>query len=362
MKNILFALGHPAHYHLYKNVIKELSDKSFNITVVISDKDILKKLLDQQKIKYFVIAEKKANETIFEKFFKLIKSSIQLNTLVKLYKPDLMVGCLTQIGIVGWINNIPTLFNAEDDINYTYLQALITYPFIKHIVSPFPTKVSIFDYKKIGYDGYQKLAYLHPKRFAPDKNKIAIKDKRYFIIRLSKLNAYHDINVSGLSDDIVFKIINLLKTKGEVLITSERAVPEEFKDCIFIGNPQDMHHNLAFADLYIGDSQSMAVEAALLGTPGIRFNKFADKISIINELQKKYQLTTSINSSEPDKLLAVINDLLHQNDVKEVYTARAQIMLKEKIDVTAFFVWLIESYPSSFMELKRNNNIQNQFK
>ena len=35
-------------------------------------------------------------------------------------------------------------------------------------------------------------------------------------------------------------------------------------------DPSDMHHALAFASLYIGDTQTMAAEAAVLGTPSIR--------------------------------------------------------------------------------------------
>ena len=45
--------------------------------------------------------------------------------------------------------------------------------------------------------------------------------------------------------------------------------------------------------MYIGDSQSMAIEAALLGTPGIRFNDFNNKIGHLNELKNVYKLSTS---------------------------------------------------------------------
>ena len=36
-----FYLGHPAHFHLFKNVIKSLSSKGHEIAVLIKKKDIL---------------------------------------------------------------------------------------------------------------------------------------------------------------------------------------------------------------------------------------------------------------------------------------------------------------------------------
>lgn len=362
MKNFLFALGHPAHFHLYKNTISELIKREHSVSIVISDKDILKNLLDNHRLKYFVIAEKKNKEGVIKKLFKLISSSFELNRIVRKLKPDLIIGCLTQIGIIGWWNKIPTIFNAEDDIDYTYLQAILVYPFIKHIVMPIPTNVSIFKKKKIGYDGYQKLSYLHPNWFVSDYKKIEYPENVFFILRVAKLKAYHDLNITGLSDEIILKIISVLKDRGRILITSERSLPRDVEKYIYKGKIEDIHHYLAFADMYIGDSQSMAVEAAILGTPGIRFNKFAGKISILEELEKKYELTTSIDSSEPEKLFKTIETMLNSNNLKQDYSNRRDKMLNEKIDVTKFFIWLIENYPKSILEMKNNPPIQYQIK
>ena len=42
----------------------------------------------------------------------------------------------------------------------------------------------------------------------------------------------------------------------------------------------------------------MAVEAAMLGTPSLRFNDFAGKIGVLEELEHKYELTFAIPPSE----------------------------------------------------------------
>jgi len=42
-----------------------------------------------------------------------------------------------------------------------------------------------------------------------------------------------------------------------------------------------MHHVMAFASLYIGDSQTMAAEAGVLGVPFVRFNDFVGRIGYL---------------------------------------------------------------------------------
>ena len=58
-----------------------------------------------------------------------------------------------------------------------------------------------------------------------------------------------------------------------------------------------IHHVLHFAKLYIGDSQTMATESALLGTPSIRYNSFVGKNDMSNFilLENKYNLLRNFN-------------------------------------------------------------------
>ena len=97
-----------------------------------------------------------------------------------------------------------------------------------------------------------------------------------------------------------------------------------------------------FATLYIGDSQSMAVEAAMLGTPSIRFNDFAGRIGVLEELQHTYHLTTGIPTSQPELLYHAVKQLLETPNLRQKYQERRQRMLADKIDVTEFFTQFIE--------------------
>ncbi len=357
---IIFGLGHPAHFHLYKNIFKAF-DGRISYKIVITDKDVLKKLLDEEGFEYIVLTRSKSNESLIEKLRKLIVTTIRLYKIASGFKPDLFVGCLSQIAWVAMLTRRPSVFNAEDDISYTLLQGLITYPLVTTILTPSIVNTGIFSYKRIGYAGYHKLAYLHPQQFTPDitiRNKY-IKEDRFFLIRTVNQNAYHDINAKGLETERLKEVINVLEKTGAVYITSENALPDELEKYKLRIQAKDIHHLLYFADLLIADSQSMTVEAAMLGTPSIRFNSFSDKISVIHELEHTYHLTYSLNTNEKDRLIPLISEILNMD--KMHYRERRALLLKDKINVTLFLSWFIENYPSSIKELKSNPALEQRF-
>ena len=123
-----------------------------------------------------------------------------------------------------------------------------------------------------------------------------------------------------------------------------------------------MHHFLAGAHLVIGDSQTMIAEASVLGTPSIRINDFVGILGYLEELEHKYGLTFGIKTSEPEKLLSKVEELLTYPNIKEEWEKRKEKMINEKIDVTAFIVWFIENYPNSFRTMKENPDYQYNFK
>lgn len=104
-----------------------------------------------------------------------------------------------------------------------------------------------------------------------------------------------------------------------------------------------MHSALFHADLYIGDSQTMAAEAAVLGTPSIRFNDFVGEISYLEELEHKYQLTFGIRTSDPGKLLNKISDILQIPNVKEKWNSRREKLLNDCTDLTELLVKIAEN-------------------
>ena len=119
----------------------------------------------------------------------------------------------------------------------------------------------------------------------------------FFIMRFASLNAHHDSGIKGINTEIAQRLIDILAPHGTIYITSERPLEPQFEQYRIRINPLDMHHVMAFASLYIGDSQTMAAEAGVLGVPFVRFNDFVGRIGYLRELEDVYQLGFGVHAS-----------------------------------------------------------------
>ena len=203
----------------------------------------------------------------------------------------------------------------------------------------------------------------------------AVSGEPYFLIRFSALNAHHDKGIKGISNEIAERLVKILEPFGTIYITSERPLEPQFEKYRIRINPLDMHHVMAFASLYIGDSQTMAAEAGVLGVPFVRFNDFVGRIGYLRELEDVYELGYGIHASvlPADSPIRRNDGSLQPSGVEELYKhveqlvampseerratfqTRRQTMLSDKIDCAKFLTWFIENYPQS-AEQTRNTN------
>jgi len=344
---ILFHLGHPAHFHLFKNAISILRDNGSDIIIVIKKKDVLEDLLDNYGLKYINMLPTGRRDGTIGLSIGLLKQDIKLFKICKEQNPDLLVGTSVSISHVGFLLRIPSLNFNEDDAKAVPMYSYLAYPTATKIISPESCDNSIWKNKSIYYKGYHELAYLHPKYFEPNKTiveKYINSKKPYFILRFAQLTAHHDKGIKGITSTIATELIGILKQFGNIYISSERKLESDFDKYRLDINPLDMHHILAYADMYIGDSQTMAAEAAVLGTPSIRFNDFVGRLGYLNELENKYGLTYGFKSDESDKLYIKIKELLGNNNIKDVWNKRKNRMLQESEDITAVIVNTIKKY------------------
>ena len=366
---ILFYLGHPAHYHLFRNIISILRSKNHDATVLIKKKDILEHLLEQSNLDFLNILPEGRKDNKFGIALGLLKRDWAMFRLCIKRRPDILVGTSTEITHVGKLLNVPSIVVNEDDYDAVPLFSKMGYPWADNILAPVscPTGLadSNWERKTIHYEGFHELAYLHPSRFKPQKNVVEDKidfSKSYIILRFAKLTAHHDKGKTGITTEIAQKVIDLLRCRYNIYITSERELEPEFESYRIQIDPINMHHALYYADMYIGDSQTMAAEAAVLGTPALRFNDFVGNLGYLEELEHKYGLTYGIKTTDPGKLYKKIKEFLDTPDLKEEWKARSRKMLSEKIDVAAFITWFIEEYPRSVAIMKMNPDYQYNFR
>lgn len=339
---VLFQLGHPAHFHLFKNTIADLQRDGHETFILIRKKDILEDLLKKSGMPYINIlpSGKKSVFTLMLRLWRVFWFTLT-------HRVDVLVGSTPEVAQVAWLLRRRSVVMAEDDASIVPQFIKVVKPFVDNYLSPVSCNNGVLERATTHYEGFHKLAYLHPNRFTPDSavvDRYFDHSKPYFLLRFAQLNAYHDVsaNAHGINDKIAVKLIEILSPHGKVFITSERELSPELECYRLNINPLDIHHLMAFATLYIGDSQSMAVEAAMLGTPSIRFNDFAGKIGVLEELEKKYQLTIGIPSSDPERLYNTVKEMIDTDNLREVYQTRRQQMLEDKIDVATFFTDFIE--------------------
>jgi uncharacterized protein len=362
----LFFLVHPAKFNFHKIQINELKAKGHDVDVIITKKDILEELVREEGWEYSNIFPEgrkiKGLHVYMAALISLLKTIYRLMKYTQGKKYDLFVGDL--LTIVGRIRRIPCFYPTDDVLRQVPEQQVFLKT-TKHIIAPIITDLGKYNQKTIRYDGIKALAHLHPNYFRPDINRLheKLKDKDYFIIRCVKFSATHDIGKNGVSDQILERIIKKLDSYGEILISSEREIPEEFKKYQLSIKKSDISHYLYFSKLLIADSTTMCSEAAILGIPSIEYDNYFNEIEQMIQLKDEYNLITCIEPPNETKLMVTIDE-----HIRDLFNIKKQCMLnrdkylKDKIDVSGFLIWLFENYPESYYQFKANPAIQYRFK
>lgn len=331
---ILFDIGHPAHVHLFRNFISYLINHKHKIHIITRDKDITNKLLDYYNLPYDCISY-----PAFNNLSRLKELSIRNYKLLKLNhkeKYDLSFGTSVSIGILSLLSkNISLNFN-EDDDNIVPLYALLAYPFSTKIINPICLQYSKWKKKRILHNSYHELAYLHPNNFSPDISilkKYNLSPYNYIIIRNSALKAHHDTGAKGIEKEIWHRIFDLIRN-DKLIYSFEDKKSHQI-------DPWDMHHVLSFAKLLISDSQTMTAEAAVLGVPSIRYNSFVGKISYLEELEQRFELTYGYKPGQEKNLIEMLTHLISNKNIKDEWSLKMKKMLTEKIDLNQ---WTIDFF------------------
>ena len=351
--NILIDIGHPAHVHYFRNLYQELQGRH-NITVTCKSIPIVLQLLNAYGIPYTVLGDKGSSLAV--KAIRQLKFTRQIIKLINEKKIDLAMGLSFSVVQAAKLSNAESLLFDDDDQALQPITARFITPYADNVISP---DVLAFEglNNAIYYPGFQELAYLHPKYFSPNpavlaKYGLSALDK-YFILRFSALKAHHDVMNTGLSKSQKKALIALLSLYGKVFITMEDELDPEFAKYQIPIAPEEMHDFLSFSQMLVCDGQTMCTEAAMLGVPSFRCNSFAGRVSVLEEEEKKYGLTFAFLPRQFDWMLYRIAETLTIPKLKEEWKRRRDILLKDKINVTAFWVWFLNEYPCSVAEVKK---------
>lgn len=347
---ILLSIEHPAWAHQFNPVVKALEEKGHIIKVLVIQKDRNVELLDSFGIPYEIISETNGKNIIekglvfFFTLMKIFQASLK-------YNPDLFIGRSSPMMALNSF-----IFRRQhilfEDTEFSRFCLGMCRLFSDVIITP----VCFLDNlgkKQYRIEAYKELFYLHPNYFHPDKKVLEEAgiepDERYIIVRFVAWDAHHDFGHEGIKNKVEF--VRELEKHCRVFITSEGELPAELER-FRSGIPAEKFHDLLYyATLYVGDGGTTASEAAVLGTPAVFISPLYCGYQCDEE---RYGLLYRFPDQEKgtEQGLQKAVQLLNDKDLKQKAKAKREVLLHDKIDPTAFFVWLIDNYPESIKQLK----------
>jgi hypothetical protein len=339
--NILIEVNHPAHVHLFRHTAGLLEEKGHKVIWLFKDDPVVIALLSHYGFPAISLGKKGKGKA--QKYLYQLSFLTRTIRIVRQHRIALGMGVSMTLPLVSRFTRMKCIGLDDDDMAVTPL-------FAKYanragaILTPAALAGEDRGPHHLTYSGYHELAYLHPNRFRPDPGvlkKLGLRENdRFFIVRFNAFRAHHDQGEAGIGESQRQELIRKLEAFGTVFVSEED--PRQ-KGASRI-EPWEMHSLMAYATLFAGDSQTMTSEAAVLGTPALKCNTFAGRLSVPNELEKNYGLCYAFLPGDFQMMMAKIDELLARPDLKEEWQKRRQKMLSEKIDVAAFLAGFAETF------------------
>jgi predicted glycosyltransferase len=353
----------PAQFHFYKNICKILEEHGHPTYIVARDYGETKALLQELEIPHYVYSKPptskigKIASVPFDAFraFKYLKSKkVELVTGFGVY--DVLASKLLGVPDIVFNDSEPMVNKVSYSIQFTLFMSLADC-----IITPSSFRQELGK-KHLKVDSYKEIAYLHPKYYKPRSDIFGLlgikKDEEYVLLRFNAFDAVHDLGIGGFSDKDKIHLVKKLEKYMKVFISSEAGVPGEIKDRVMKIPKSRIHDAIYYAKMLVTDTQTMATEATILGTPTVRCNSFVGENDMGNfvELEQKYGLVFNFKNAKESVQKAI--ELVEQSGLKQEWHERRKKLLEDKIDITEFMVKFLENYPDSSKEMMTNSSVR----
>ena len=295
--NVVFDIIHPADVHLFRLAVIKLLDRGDSVLVPSRDKEVTVELLDDAGIPHQVISRKPRGMTAMA--LELLQRNLNLWRAARRFGADLFVSSNSaSASHVAWLMGKPSLVFDDTEINR--LMRRLYRPFATEIHTPRCYRLDLGP-KQRRYPGYHSLAYLRPGQFTPDPTVLAREE---------------------------------LAAQARVLISSETAVPPDLAPHAMRSSPADIHHLIRFACLMIGESATMASEAAALGTPSILIDEQGRGYT--DEQESVYGLCTWVKPGQWERVIEHALRILADLDPRKSVAGSHARLLADTVDLSGY--------------------------
>lgn len=338
---ILIDILHPHEVLMYRHFRDEMLARGHDILVTARTKDVATDLLQNFDIPHTVLSDQAAGSAGLAR--ELAIRTKRLIRIAREFEPDVM----TEVGgaaIVPAARLLRIPAAVFYDTEFATRTNTWVYPLASAVCTP-DCYYGTVRGNHVTYPSYQELAYLHPNRFEADRSLLdqfgLRPDEPFSLVRFVSWQASHDVHEIALTPDQQARIVDRLLQSGKVLISSEAPLPRTLAPHELRGPVHLMHHLLAYASVVVGESATVASEAAVLGTPAVFIAKTGRGYT--DDQGLAYGLVETIPPSDfTNAMEAVERAIAMPASTRE---AKRERLLSDKIDLTD---WMVEFFEQTY--------------
>ncbi|MGB0652767.1 MAG: hypothetical protein ACPGQL_06155 [Thermoplasmatota archaeon] len=277
MKAALIA-NTPAQLHFYEAVANVLAERGHESVLLVRDYGETGALLQEKGLAHRQFAA--APRSKWGKVLALPGDVRRAARIMRQEKADVVSGFGTYDAYASTLARLPCVVFTDSEPRCNTrtfaIQVKMFMPFVDEVVTPSFFRDDLGK-KQRRVESIKEWAYLWPTRRnpAPRPDFLGIPDDRpYALVRLNAFDAVHDAGVRGFDDRRLADLVGRLQEHMAVFISPEAQPPKGLEHLVLPGPRNAIHAVLEHASLLVTDTQTMASEAALLGTPTVRSNDF----------------------------------------------------------------------------------------
>ncbi len=320
--------------YTWQPLIRELEKKAYVVNIVARDHGPTLSLLDVYGLQYrsFQPSGTRAGRilSMSKHFYDVYRLSRDLN-------PSIVIGFGVDAAVVAAWRRKPCILFIDDD--HTPWQNRVAKLLASAIITPNCFGMDL-GRNHVTIAGFKEIAYLHPKRFMPDPSVLhelgVAPGEKYVIVRYNSWTAVHDIGRKTFSSREKVAAVRSLEEYCRVFVSDEGALPESLEANRLPTSPHRIHHALYYAQAVLGNTGTLSVESAVLGTPAVMCLPSVWRYGNYTEIASKYELLFIF--ADPQQAIDKTIQLVQMPNLKETMAQRRQKLLADMIDVTEFFV------------------------
>jgi hypothetical protein len=351
---IVFFTNTPAHVHLYKHAVKRLAAAGHEVLVLARDYGCTVDLLDGYELPYRIYGA--CGTTKGSVFRNLPGQYARIVPAVLSFDPDMIFGVGAYAAHAGLVSRTPAVLVLDSEPSS--FDHVISRPFASAFLTPhaFQKHLGTNHYQ---FRGFCETAYLHPDVYQPNpdiRTELGLEgDDPFVVLRFNAFGSHHDVGQSGFTPDQRRRLIETFAEYATVFVSDEGGTLniDSLPARPFDVHPALLHDALASARLVVTDTQTVATEAALLGTPVVRSNSFVgdDDMGNFRELEAQGLV---VNTAEFDDVIATALGVLYDESIGDEWRRRRDDYVGGLVNLTDVIVaWAETGNPGDVPSLEK---------